>query len=79
MKHDLPYICPECGEPCEAIQCDDGLGPIEFWGAKSWDSRPYIGSSCCEAPLDGAEISDDSDRGDYEYDMRKDELEREKD
>lgn len=66
------YICPDCGKPCDAKQCDDGIGPVEFWGAKSFDSRPYTGSDCCEAELEDADAYDDSDRGDFEYDLRKD-------
>lgn len=48
--------CPECGEPCSPKECDDGLGPIEFWGAKSFDSRPYWGSDCCEADIGDQEL-----------------------
>lgn len=64
--------CPECGKECNAIECDDGIGPVEFWGAKSFDSRPYMGSDCCEAELDDVDYPDPADRGDYEYDCRKD-------
>lgn len=45
-------LCPECHKPCTPIQCDDGIGSYEFWGQKSFDSRPYWGSDCCEAPLE---------------------------
>jgi len=66
------YICPECKKPCNAIKCDSGLGTVEFWGAKSTDSHPYTGSDCCEAELEDANAFEDDDRGDYEYDLRKD-------
>lgn len=42
-------ICSECLEPCQPVQCDDGIGWNEFWGSVAFDSRPYIGSSCCSA------------------------------
>jgi hypothetical protein len=45
------YICPDCGKPCRAVQCDAGIGPYEYWGVKGFDSRPYTGSDCCEAEL----------------------------
>jgi len=65
--------CPECGEPCEAIKCDSGIGPGEAWGAKFNDSHPYTGSSCCEAELEDCSAwEDEQDRGDYEYDQMKD-------
>ena len=66
------YECPECGEPCDAKECDAGIGPVEFWGAKSFDSRPYMGSDCCEADLEDVETSFE-DEGDYRYDCIKDE------
>ena len=67
------YKCPQCGKPCEAKECDDGLGPVEFWGAKSYDSHPYMGSDCCEAQLDDVDFPDIDDRADYEYERMKDE------
>ena len=68
-----PYICPECKKPCDAIECDDGIGPGEAWGAKFYDSHPYMGSDCCEAELDGVEFPDDEGaRADWLYDCAKD-------
>lgn len=64
--------CPECGEECEVKECDDGIGPGEAWGAKFNDSRPYMGSDCCEVELDDVDVDPDDGRGDYEYDCRKD-------
>lgn len=66
-----PFLCPECGCPCAATQCDDGIGPYEFQGAKGWDSKPYAGSDCCGAVLDGAELDYDG-YTDYLYDCAKD-------
>jgi len=66
------HVCPGCGKPCNAIPCDAGIGPVEFWGAKSFDSRPYVGSDCCEADLGEAEVCLTEDDGDYAYDQMKD-------
>lgn len=66
------HECPECGKPCDAIECDDGIGPGEAWGAKFNDTHPYMGSDCCEAPLEDVEFPDDGDRADYEYEQMKD-------
>ena len=68
------HICPECGELCEPIKCDNGIGPGEFWGAKFNDTHPFTGSSCCEAKLEDVSAWYDVDaRADYEYDRMKDE------
>lgn len=66
---DKPHICPECGIPCEAKECDDGIGPYEYWGRQGHDSRPYMGSDCCEAQLDDAEFPEPPD---YEPEWRDD-------
>jgi hypothetical protein len=62
-KRIPPYICPICNEPCYAKSCDDGIGPYEFWGEKGFDSRPYLGSDCCEADLTAQIDPDDFDYG----------------
>ena len=47
--------CSECGNPCDAIVIDDGIGPYEYFGMKGVDRRPALVSDCCEAdPLDDA-------------------------
>jgi hypothetical protein len=66
------HKCPDCGKPCEAIECDSGIGPGEAWGVKFNDSRPYMGSDCCEAELDGVEWPECEDDGDQAYDQMKD-------
>lgn len=67
------YVCPECKQPCDAVSCDDGIGHHEFWGAKCNDSQPYIGSDCCWAELDDADLpNDNDDYGDYLYEQAKD-------
>lgn len=47
----MTYFCAECGEECKPKACDAGIGAYEFWGAKSVDRQPYMGSSCCEGEL----------------------------
>lgn len=44
-------VCTSCGQNCEPKAYDDGIGPYEYWGQKCFDSRPYIGSDCCEADM----------------------------
>jgi len=51
-------ICPDCGEECQVIVVDQGIGHYEYWGAKCYDSRPEVVSDCCEAFIEGIEISD---------------------
>ena len=41
--------CEACEDICTPTNCDAGIGPYEYWGQRCFDSRPYIGSSCCEA------------------------------
>lgn len=67
------YVCPDCKQACNAKMCDSGIGPGEAWGAPFNDSQPYIGSDCCDAELeDAVDEFGEEDRGDHEYDERKD-------
>lgn len=68
------YICPDCGEPCDAKECDDGIGPYEYHGQKCYHSHKYIGSDCCEAELVDVPWPDDGDRADWAYEQMKDRL-----
>lgn len=63
------FICPACGELCDAKECDDGAGMTEFCGVPSLDIRLYTGSDCCEAELEGAnlDLNDEGERQDQEY------------
>lgn len=73
IKRIKPYLCPECKKPCAAIKCDDGIGPVEFWGATSVDRRPYMGSDCCYAEIEGIDPCDDlAARADWAYDCARD-------
>lgn len=40
--------CGSCKEPCDIGWVDDGIGPVEFWGAKSWHHDWNPVSDCCE-------------------------------
>lgn len=42
--------CTECGQPCNVIPVDFGIGAYEFWGAKSIDVQIEAVSDCCDAP-----------------------------
>jgi len=42
--------CTECGEECNVILADFGIGSYEYWGAKSVDKQIEAVSDCCEAP-----------------------------
>ncbi len=48
---DNPPYCGACGQPCNIVHCDSGIGQYEFWGSKGFDSHPYLGSDCCNAEL----------------------------
>lgn len=61
-ESECPFInpvCGQCGEYVEAPYEEDlGLGPIEFWGAKSWHHDVQWVGECCEAPLQEAEFDE---------------------
>ena len=42
--------CTECGEECNTIIIDYGIGSYEYWGAKGVDIQIEAVSDCCEAP-----------------------------
>jgi len=44
-------ICSECKREANGHSCDFGIGPVEFWGAKSVDSDVQWVSECCDADL----------------------------
>lgn len=48
--------CPECGEPCNVVTADNGIGSYEYWGAPGFDSQPFPASDCCEAEIEDAEL-----------------------
>jgi len=66
-------VCPACGEPCKVVDCDSGQGWIEVWGARIFDSSPYLGSDCCSSEMDDTYYEESDDDGsDYLYDCWRD-------
>jgi hypothetical protein len=41
------YICGHCGENCNVVEIDEGIGPYEYWGAKSVHHDFVKVSDCC--------------------------------
>ena len=50
-------ICQGCGEPCEIVSVDYGIGAYEYWGASGYDSRIELVSNCCEMGFDEQEVA----------------------
>lgn len=44
-------FCGECGNECDFVEIDTGIGAYEFWGAKENHSVLERVSDCCEADL----------------------------
>ena len=44
-------FCKCCGDECEVIEFDAGIGSYEFWGSVGNDVQMCLGSSCCEAEV----------------------------
>jgi hypothetical protein len=44
-------ICSGCGNACDAITIDVGIGSYEYWGSTGVDVRLVEVSRCCEAEL----------------------------
>jgi len=51
-RHAATETCPQCGQPCRPVECEDGIGAYEAWGRAANDITHYIGSHCCGEPLD---------------------------
>ena len=43
------FTCSVCGKSCDAKWEDQGLGPVEFWGALSHHEDWQWVTDCCEA------------------------------
>ena len=54
MKKET-YICSDCGNPCEPIVIDTGIGGYEFWGQRGIDSHKEVLSNCCQASVKNEE------------------------
>ena len=76
---DMMY-CGGCGEPCDMIEVDKGIGPYEYWGTPGRDVNKCWVSDCCEETVyenrDLTIESDDypdpeADRADEMYNDRR--------
>lgn len=47
----MNYICTSCGEPCDPMIIDLGIGSYEYWGAPGIDVQLTVVSQCCEAAI----------------------------
>lgn len=43
-------VCTTCGEVCEVIKIDEGIGPYEYWGTTGFHHDWVAASDCCHAP-----------------------------
>lgn len=43
--------CTECGQPCDVIEVDFGIGPYEYWGQRCVQVDIQQVSNCCEATV----------------------------
>jgi hypothetical protein len=50
-RQHVKGVCSECGERCESVPVDCGIGPYEYWGYKSVDRDIRELSPCCEAEV----------------------------
>lgn len=42
-------ICTNCGDACEVIIVDVGIGPYEYGSIRGWNSQDVVVSKCCES------------------------------
>lgn len=45
------YYCKQCGEECNVIELDVGIGRYEYWGTTGVDKRMVYCSDCCESDI----------------------------
>ena len=69
-------ICSDCGEECEAVECDNGIGPYEYGSISAVHHDFYTGSDCCGAEVEEGgskvvEITHQVARKDYGTDIKK--------
>jgi hypothetical protein len=48
LPNEHGAYCASCGLACMPRYVDNGIGPTEFWGAKSWHHDWEWESDCCE-------------------------------
>jgi len=51
---DATY-CEDCGEQCDVIKVDEGIGWTEAWGVRSCHHDYQWVSDCCHAGIKGKE------------------------
>jgi len=44
-------FCTDCGQECEVIEFDDGIGPYEYWGQIGNQVCMVEASDCCLAAV----------------------------
>ena len=59
--------CKGCGDPCNVISVDFGIGPYEYWGATGCHTDIQLVSNCCEADFDGEAPEEPFDEPDFDY------------
>lgn len=47
----FPCWCEECGEECEPVRSEVGIGAYEAWGYRGYDGGYQWVSDCCSASL----------------------------
>jgi hypothetical protein len=58
--NDLQEItCNACGDPCQVVTIDNGIGFYEYWGASGFDRQLHDVSNCCEADFTDPNEQDD--------------------
>jgi hypothetical protein len=44
-------VCAACGRVCQPIDIDVGIGPVEYFGARSFDREIVEASDCCGSDI----------------------------
>ncbi len=50
-REHVDGVCADCGEACQSITIDNGIGEYEYWGARGRDVRLEEVSPCCWAEV----------------------------
>jgi hypothetical protein len=64
-KEMQEITCDACGDPCNVVTIDNGIGFYEYWGATGFDSQICDVSDCCEADFTDPRERDDEDDEPY--------------
>jgi len=64
----MRYICEDCGEPCDLIKMDVGIGKTYAYGSATNDICLIEVSKCCEANVEIVEDECETIKGvDYGF------------